>query len=68
MKKIHVFKENAKVRTKKQPHDFVGLCWTRSTKMQLENHGEAVYEIRSLSAVWNQHEVLNVINPNEDTR
>ena len=27
-----------------------------------------VYEIRSLSAVWNQHEVLNVINPKEDTR
>ena len=24
-----------------------------------------VYEIRSLSAVWNQHEVLNVINPKE---
>jgi hypothetical protein len=34
----------------------------------LYNHGEAVYEIRSLSAVWNQHEVLNVINPKEDTR
>ena len=33
-----------------------------------QNHGEAVYEIRSLSAVWNQHEVLNVINPKEDTR
>ena len=27
-----------------------------------------VDEIRSLSAVWNQHEVLNVINPKEDTR
>ena len=27
-----------------------------------------MYEIRSLSAVWNQHEVLNVINPKEDTR
>ena len=26
MKKIHVFIENAKVRIKKQPHDFVGLC------------------------------------------
>ena len=24
-----------------------------------------VDEIRSLSAVWNQHEVLNVINPKE---
>ena len=27
-----------------------------------------VDEIRSLSKVWNQHEVLNVINPKEDTR
>ena len=27
-----------------------------------------VDEIRSLSAVWNQHKVLNVINPKEDTR
>ena len=27
-----------------------------------------VDEIRSLSAVWNQHEVLNVINPKENTR
>ena len=27
-----------------------------------------VDEIRSLSAVWNQHEMLNVINPKEDTR
>ena len=35
MKKIHVFIENAKVRIKKQPHDFVGLCWARSTKIQL---------------------------------
>ena len=31
----------------------------------LANHAEGVYEIRSLSAVWNQHEVLNVINPKE---
>ena len=27
-----------------------------------------VDEIRSLSAVWNQHEVLNVINPKVNTR
>ena len=68
MKKIHFFKKNAKVRIKKQPHDFVGLCWARSTKMQLENHGEVVDGIRSLYAIWNQHKVLYVINPKEDTR
>ena len=34
-------------------------------KCNSQNHGEAVYEIRSLSAVWNQHEALNVINPKE---
>ena len=36
--------------------------------MQLENHGEVVDGIRSLYAIWNQHEVLYVINPKEDTR
>ena len=45
--------------------------------MQLyKNHAEGVYEIRSLSAVWNQgaslvwnhHEVMYGINPKVDTR
>ena len=44
------------------------LGWEEGQKCNSHNHGEAVYEIRSLSAVWNQHEVLNVINPKEDTR
>ena len=35
---------------------------------KINNHGKAVYEIRSFAAVWNQHEVLNVINTKEDTR
>ena len=42
--------------------------WLVEQNCNSQNHGEAVYEIRSLSAVWNQHEVLNVINPKEDTR
>jgi len=29
------------------------------------NQGEAVYEIRSLSAVWNHHKVMYGINPKE---
>ena len=31
----------------------------------LYNHGEAVDEIRSLSAVWNHHGVMYVINPKD---
>ena len=41
------------------------LCYTKSLPPRGRWHGVAVYEIRSLSAVWNQHEVLNVIHPKE---
>jgi hypothetical protein len=34
-------------------------------KNALKNHGKAVDEIRRLSAVWNQHEVMYVINSKE---
>ena len=34
----------------------------------LYNHAKGVDEIRSLSAVWNQHEVLYIIKPQEDAR
>ena len=35
---------------------------------QIKNHGEAVDVIRSLSAAWNHHEVMHVINPKVNTR
>ena len=34
---------------------------------QLQNQGEALYVIRSLSAVWNHHEVMYGINPKINT-
>ena len=39
-----------------------------STKMQLDKSRQRRVCNPQLVAVWNQHEVLNVINPKEDTR
>ena len=44
------------------PHD------VRRKVEQIKNHGEAVDVIRSLSAAWNHHEVMHVINPKVNTR
>ena len=48
----------------------VTFAWLRArrTELQLINHGKAVDEIRSLSAVWHHHEVMYVINSKENAR
>ena len=54
---------------KEEPTTRVGFSFcAHSTKMQLVKSRRSRVWNPQLVSVWNQHEVLNVINPKEDTR
>ncbi|MBR2460327.1 MAG: hypothetical protein IKB34_03755, partial [Clostridia bacterium] len=40
-------------------------CFSPEGRKATLNQGEALYEIRNLSAVWNHHGVMYGINPKE---